>query len=112
MSWRLKACLHGKTTIDDFYKFEPNWQHESATFGSGSCWRWPATGDSVERRTNRRGNQMDADLKNSRTSLPAGPRQTQRQYDIESARNAKRLASASEREAMFACLHEIVLDGL
>ena len=55
---------------------------------------------------------MDADLKNSKTGLPAGPRQTQRQHDVESARNAKRLAGASERDAMFACLHEIVVDGL
>ena len=55
---------------------------------------------------------MDADLKNSKTGLPAGPRQTQRQHDVESARNAKRLAGGSERDAMFACLHEIVVDGL
>jgi len=55
---------------------------------------------------------MDAELKNSKTGLPADARQTQRQHDFESARNAKRLAGANERDAMFACLKEIVLDGL
>jgi len=55
---------------------------------------------------------MDADLKNSKTGLPAVPRQSQRQQDFESARNAKRLTGGGERDAMFACLHEIVVDGL
>jgi len=50
---------------------------------------------------------MDADFKSSKTGLPGGPRQ----HDFESLRNSKRLAS-NERDAMFACLHEIVLDGL
>ena len=55
---------------------------------------------------------MDADIKNSKTGLPAWSRQTQRQHDCESARSAKQLAGGSEREAMFACLQAIVLDGL
>ena len=55
---------------------------------------------------------MDADLKNSKTGLPDGPRQPQKQHDFGSARNAKRLAGGSERDALFACLYEIVLDGL
>ena len=55
---------------------------------------------------------MDSDHKNSKTGLPAVPRQTQRQHDVESARNAKRLTGGGERDAMFACLHEIVVDGL
>ena len=54
---------------------------------------------------------MDSDLKNSKTGLPAVPPQSQRQQDFESARNAKRL-TGGERDAMFSCLHEIVVDGL
>jgi hypothetical protein len=54
------------------------------------------------------GQQMDADFKNSMT----GWRQTQKQQGCELARNAKLLARGSERDAMFACLQEIVLDGL
>ena len=55
---------------------------------------------------------MDGDLKNSKTGLPPGPRQPQRQHDVESARHAKWVAGGSERDALFACLYEIVLDGL
>ena len=51
---------------------------------------------------------MDADFKNPM----AGPRQTQKQQDCELARNAKQLAGGSGRDAMFAWLQEIVLDGL
>jgi hypothetical protein len=43
---------------------------------------------------------MDADLKNSESGLLAG------------TRNPNRLAGGSERDAMFDCLQEIVLDGL
>ena len=43
---------------------------------------------------------MDADLKHPKGGLLA------------STRNANRLAGSNERDAMFARLHEIVLDGL
>jgi hypothetical protein len=43
---------------------------------------------------------MDADPKNPKNGPPA------------TSRNANRLAGCNERDAMFACLMEIVLDGL
>jgi hypothetical protein len=59
-----------------------------------------------------RANPMNDDHANAKTTLPANPGQVEMQSDFERVREAKRSPRRSERDAMFACLQELVLDGL
>jgi hypothetical protein len=56
---------------------------------------------------------MDDDSMNIRTTrLPGGQRQAQRHSGIQPGREVNRSPHGSERDAMFARLQEIILDGL
>ena len=55
---------------------------------------------------------MEDDPMNTRTTSSAGYSQTHRGRDFESVCESKRSVASTERDAMFARLQEIVLDGL
>jgi hypothetical protein len=55
---------------------------------------------------------MGDDLKNTKTALRTGSSQALRQADFELVPEAKRSSGSTERDAMFARLQEIILDGL
>jgi hypothetical protein len=55
---------------------------------------------------------MKNESTNIRTTAPAGQTQVQRHSGFEPMREAKRSPGSNERDAMFARLQEILMDGL